>query len=74
MKCFNENPLVNFCDKILQDRTGDTFRWRGENVSTTEVESVVANICGHKEAVCYGVEIPGVEGKAGMVAILGNLQ
>jgi hypothetical protein len=32
----------------------------------------VANLCGHKEAVCYGVEIPGIEGKAGMVAILGK--
>jgi len=54
----------------FRDRTGDTFRWRGENVSTTEVESVIANLCGHKEAVCYGVEVPGAEGKAGMVAIL----
>ena len=32
----------------------------------------MANLCGHKEAVCYGVEIPGIEGKAGMVAILGK--
>ena len=32
----------------------------------------MANLCGHKEAVCYGVEIPGIEGKAGMVAILGQ--
>ena len=70
--------LANLCNNVkhyvffLQDRTGDTFRWRGENVSTTEVESVIANLCGHKEAVCYGVEVPGAEGKAGMVAILGN--
>ena len=56
----------------FRDRTGDTFRWRGENVSTSEVETVVANLCDHKEAVCYGVEIPGAEGKAGMVAILGK--
>ena len=56
----------------FRDRTGDTFRWRGENVSTSEVETVVANLCDHKEAVCYGVEIPGAEGKAGMVAILGT--
>lgn len=56
----------------FQDRTGDTFRWRGENVSTFEVETVVAKLIDHKEAVCYGVEIPGIEGKAGMVAIHGE--
>merc|ERR1719210_1226256 len=42
----------------FRDRTGDTFRWRGENVSTSEVETVIANLCNHKEAICYGVEIP----------------
>ena len=46
-----------------------TFRWRGENVSTTEVEATVSNILELKDACAYGVEIPGVEGKAGMVAI-----
>lgn len=45
------------------------FRWRGENVSTTEVEATVSNILELKDACAYGVEIPGVEGKAGMVAI-----
>ena len=46
-----------------------TYRWRGENVSTTEVEATVSNILELKDACAYGVEIPGVEGKAGMVAI-----
>ncbi len=41
-------------------------------MSTTEVESVVAILCNHRETACYGVEIPGSEGKAGMVAIAGN--
>ena len=45
------------------------YRWRGENVSTTEVEATVSNILELKDACAYGVEIPGVEGKAGMVAI-----
>lgn len=55
---------------FFQDRTGDTFRWRGENVSTTEVESVVSKVVGLKDVVVYGVEIPGTEGKAGMAAIV----
>ncbi|XP_060078888.1 long-chain fatty acid transport protein 1-like [Ylistrum balloti] len=53
----------------FQDRTGDTFRWRGENVSTTEVEAVISNIVKLCDSVVYGVEVPGVEGRAGMVAI-----
>ncbi|XP_073972287.1 long-chain fatty acid transport protein 1-like isoform X2 [Rhodnius prolixus] len=54
----------------FRDRTGDTFRWRGENVSTSEVEAIISNIVGLKDATVYGVEIPGVEGRAGMVAIM----
>jgi citronellyl-CoA synthetase len=51
------------------DRLGDTFRWRGENVSTTEVESVLGAFPGIEEAVVYGVEIPGTNGRCGMAAI-----
>lgn len=43
----------------FRDRTGDTFRWRGENVSTTEVEAVVSNVVQLNDAVVYGVEIAG---------------
>ncbi|XP_013194431.1 long-chain fatty acid transport protein 1 isoform X1 [Amyelois transitella] len=53
----------------FKDRTGDTFRWRGENVSTAEVEGVISSLVGLKDAVVYGVSIPHVEGKAGMAAI-----
>ncbi|XP_026727554.1 long-chain fatty acid transport protein 1-like [Trichoplusia ni] len=53
----------------FKDRTGDTFRWRGENVSTAEVEGVISTLIGLKDAVVYGVKIPHVEGKAGMAAI-----
>ncbi|XP_045505495.1 long-chain fatty acid transport protein 1 [Colias croceus] len=53
----------------FKDRTGDTFRWRGENVSTAEVEGVISNLIGLKDAVVYGVAIPNVEGRAGMAAI-----
>uniref|UniRef100_G1MXM9 Ubiquitin-related modifier 1 n=2 Tax=Neognathae TaxID=8825 RepID=G1MXM9_MELGA len=53
----------------FRDRTGDTFRWKGENVSTTEVEGTLSRILNLTDVVVYGVEIPGIEGKAGMAAI-----
>jgi fatty-acyl-CoA synthase len=52
------------------DRIGDTFRWKGENVSTGEVAAVLANCSGVVEAVVYGVRVPGTEGRAGMAAII----
>jgi fatty-acyl-CoA synthase len=51
------------------DRVGDTFRWKGENVSTSEVEKIVVACPGVLEAVVYGVEIPGTDGRAGMAAL-----
>ncbi|XP_077379839.1 long-chain fatty acid transport protein 1-like [Festucalex cinctus] len=53
----------------LRDRCGDTFRWRGENVSTTEVEGVLSGLLGHTDVAVYGVCVPGVEGRACMAAI-----
>ncbi|MHB8284289.1 MAG: long-chain-acyl-CoA synthetase [Caulobacteraceae bacterium] len=52
------------------DRVGDTFRWKGENVSTTEVESRLSEIPGVEEANVYGVPVPNTEGKAGMAALV----
>jgi len=55
----------------FQDRTGDTYRWKGENVSTAEVEAVIsANACQLSDVVAYGVKIPHTEGSAGMVSIV----
>ncbi len=48
------------------DRIGDTFRWKGENVSTLEVANVLSKIDGVKDAVVYGVSVPKADGKAGM--------
>lgn len=43
----------------FRDRSGDTFRWRGENVSTTEVEGVLSGLLGHTDVAVYGVCVPG---------------
>jgi fatty-acyl-CoA synthase len=51
------------------DRMGDTFRWKGENVATTEVAAVLRAAPGVMDAVVYGVTVPGHEGRAGMAAI-----
>ena len=52
------------------DRIGDTFRWKGENVSTTEVAESITTFPGVIEATVYGVQIPGSDGRAGMAAIV----
>jgi acyl-CoA synthetase (AMP-forming)/AMP-acid ligase II len=52
------------------DRIGDTFRWKGENVSTSEVAEIIHTLDGVEEANVYGVAVPGFDGKAGMAAIV----
>jgi len=52
------------------DRVGDTFRWKGENVATGEVESVLRNFPGIEEITVYGVPIPNTSGNAGMANIV----
>ena len=52
------------------DRVGDTFRWKGENVSTREVADVLLTAPGVKEAIVYGVAVPAQDGRAGMAALV----
>ncbi len=53
----------------FSDRLGDSFRWKGENVSSFEVAQVLAACPGVRDANVYGVEVPGFEGRAGMAAL-----
>ena len=52
------------------DRIGDTFRWKGENVSTSEVSEAICRFPGVVEANIYGVPVPGKDGRAGMAALV----
>ncbi|HCD16811.1 MAG TPA: long-chain-acyl-CoA synthetase, partial [Rhodobiaceae bacterium] len=51
------------------DRIGDTFRWQGENVATTEIEGAVADWSQAEDAVVYGVTVPGRDGRCGMMYV-----
>ena len=52
------------------DRVGDTFRWKGENVATGEVNDAVRECDGVLDATTYGVEVVNTDGRAGMTAIV----
>jgi citronellyl-CoA synthetase len=70
---FNTGDLIRaigFGHVQFIDRTGDTFRWKGENVSTTEVEKVANTLAQVSLSSVYGVSMPGGDGRAGMVAII----
>jgi len=54
------------------DRAGDTFRWKGENVSTGEVAEALSQVPGVATANVYGVPVPGTDGKAGMASVTVN--
>jgi fatty-acyl-CoA synthase len=52
------------------DRIGETFRWKGENVSTTEVEQALRSFPGVEDAVVYGVRVPDHAGRAGAATLV----
>lgn len=54
----------------FKDRTGDTFRWKGENVATSEIEAVIGSVALLNDAIVYGVQVPHTEGRCGMAAIV----
>jgi fatty-acyl-CoA synthase len=69
---FNTGDLMRyqgFGHAAFVDRLGDTFRWKGENVATTEVEAAVAAYPALEEGTVFGVQIPGTDGRAGMAAV-----
>jgi len=60
----HENKWLSFADRV-----GDTFRWKGENVSTNEVAEILNGAKGVLESNVYGVPVPNTDGKAGMAAL-----
>jgi fatty-acyl-CoA synthase len=69
---FNTGDVLSpqgFGHAAFVDRLGDTFRWKGENVATTQVEAAVASDRAVEECTVYGVEIPRTGGRAGMAAV-----
>ncbi|XP_012668466.1 long-chain fatty acid transport protein 3 [Otolemur garnettii] len=70
---FNTGDLLVSDDQgflRFHDRTGDTFRWKGENIATTEVAEVFEALDFLQEVNVYGVTVPGHEGRAGMAALV----
>ena len=70
---FNTGDLVKLHERrwvSFVDRLGDTFRWKGENVSTNEVQEVLNRFDGVRESNVFGVEVPHTDGRAGMAAMV----
>lgn len=69
---FNSGDLVRdqgFSHIAFVDRLGDTFRWKGENVATTEVEAGLDSFGDITQSVVFGVQVPDTDGRAGMAAV-----
>ncbi|MBI3690253.1 MAG: long-chain-acyl-CoA synthetase, partial [Mycolicibacterium aromaticivorans] len=69
---FNTGDVMNpqgMRHAAFADRLGDTFRWKGENVATTQVEAALGQDKNVEESTVFGVEVPDTGGRAGMAAI-----
>jgi len=74
---FRTGDLMRLDDQgffYFVDRVGDTFRWKGENVATSEVSEAILRCPGVIEASTYGVTVPGADGRAGMAALVIDAQ
>ncbi|XP_043916744.1 long-chain fatty acid transport protein 6-like [Protopterus annectens] len=62
------------CDRdgfvYFRDRIGDTFRWKGENVATTEVDEIIGMMDMFQNVNVYGVAVPGHDGRVGMASLV----
>jgi citronellyl-CoA synthetase len=70
---FNSGDLLRdqgFRHAQFVDRVGDTFRWKGENVSTNEVAEVINGFPDIAESTVYGVTVPGTDGRCGMASLV----
>jgi citronellyl-CoA synthetase len=70
---FNSGDLLRdqgFRHAQFVDRVGDTFRWKGENVSTNEVAEVINGFPDVAESTVYGVSVPGADGRCGMASLV----
>lgn len=69
---FVSNDLMQLHDKdyvSFVDRLGDSFRWKGELVSTNEVADILHHFAGFEDSNVYGVKVNGCEGRVGMAAL-----
>jgi len=76
-QCFRSGDILvadEYGYLYFKDRKGDTFRWKGENVSTTEVEGVISKVSGLTDVVVYGVKVPDSDGRVGMAAIVEQVE
>ncbi len=62
--------LIGYGHYQFADRVGDTFRWKGENVATHEVEEIVNSFPQIAESTTYGISMPGSDGRLGMTSVI----